>query len=368
MFESKAAETALQFAAQVPDLLRAGRSGSLIEYTRPTRVEPVCLVDMRAAQLPYIEDVLNAGLNIFSGYYLQAVSLAINVGSVDVLKTLDKLNPNRDPLEAADRAARDRWSGEAFNHGLPFPGQDDGGILASLEARAEEMSQEADGPSSQAIASINENANLSVGKLLDVKVKSDGQEATFPVAVRLMVSTIRPDVMAHTLSLGSKDTSIKERWHGWRSGQLRFWKDLVLAQDLIDEHRKNLVEDASGYYQSQTTRRNKNFISGVLSRNPSVATASSIMVMTSDTAKDLEREGRVRLKNFKDREKIFKDTYAMMFFVIDPDWEQVTIYHRSIEEPSEISIREIQRTNKRGGGPDIMEILNAFRQAKSPTL
>lgn len=91
-----------------------------------------------------------------------------------------------------------------------------------------------------------------------------------------------------------------------------------MAQDMIDEHRKNLMTDGSGYYQAQVGRKNKNMISGILSRNPSVATASSIFVMTSDTAKDLERNARARLKNFSDREKIFKDTYAMMFLSSTP--------------------------------------------------
>lgn len=224
MFDSKVAVTALEFAAQVPDLLRSSTSSSLIEYTRPTRVEPVCLVDLRAAQLPYIDDVMHAALNIFSGYYLQAVSLAVNVGSVNVLKTLDKLNPNRSPIEAADRGARDfgKWSfsGESFSFGLPFPDQDRG-LVASLEARRQDSEssmeatiteQERDmegGPGAKSIADINENSNLSVGKLLDVKVKSEGQEGSFPVSVRLMVSTIRPDVMAHTLSLGSRTPASK---------------------------------------------------------------------------------------------------------------------------------------------------------------
>jgi hypothetical protein len=58
----------------------------------------------------------------------------------------------------------------------------------------------------------------------------------------------------------------------------------------------------------------------------------------------------------------------MMMFIVDPDWEQVTIYHHSIDEPTEASIREIQRSNKSKGGTDIAEILNAFRQSKSPTI
>lgn len=376
MFDSKQVVTALEFSSQIPEMLRGAKGGSLIEYTRPTRVEPMTLIDMRAAQLPYIDEIVHAGLNIFSAYYLQAVSLTVEVGKVDVLKLLDKFNPNRDLGRAGAQAAGDLGnylSSESFKHGLPFPGQDDGGIAKSLEAREVAASMEEEGDRSDQVSvggirDINENANLSVGKLLEVTVKSEGQSATFPVQVRLLANTMRPDAMAHTLSLGTRGSSVKERYHQWRSGQIKFWRDLILVQDLIDEHRKNSVQDSTGNYKAQSKRASKNALAGLLSRNPSIGTASSLIIMTTDTAKDLERQIRGRLKNFKTREEVFSNTLSMMMFVIDPDWEQVTMYHQSIEEPTEVSIRELQRSNKRGGGPDIMEILNAFRQAKSPTL
>lgn len=348
--------TALDVAGQIADIARSTGSGSLVEYTRATRVEPSVLLDFRASQLPYIEDVLNNGLNMFAGYYLQAVSLAVNVGSVNVIKTLDKLNPNRDPMSSLSLRSM-----ESFKHGLPFPGQ------PSMEAFNDREVSE--GVSTRdAMKQFNESSNLSVGKLIDVNIESEGQKATIPISVRLRVSTIRPDVMTHTLSLDSKKVGKKERFHQWRSGQIEFWNDLVLAQDLIQKHRKNLMNDESGYYRARTTSKRRNTLSALVSGEISVATASSIFVLTTETAKELEREVRGRLKDFKVRQKLFEETYAMMMFIVDPDWEQVTVYHHSIDEPTEVSIREIQRSNKSKGGPDIAEILNAFRQSKSPTI
>lgn len=344
--------TALDAASQVGELLRSAKTSSLVEYTRSTRVEPTVLLDTRASQLPYIEDVLNNGLNIFAGYYLQAVSLAVDVGSVNVVKLLDKLNPNRDPLDSlADR--KRGLSSESFKHGLPFPGQ-------SLSQEAVDLSQ--------GVKQVNEMANLSVGKLIDVNIKSGKESASIPVAIRLRVNSIRPDVMTHTLSLDSKDTSVKERWHQWRSGQIHFFKDLIMAQDLIDQHKKNSIKDESGFYRARSNQKRNSALSMLFSGKISVATASSIFVMTKETAKELESKLRGRLSDFKTREKLFQETYAMMIFVIDPDWEQVTIYHRSIDAATEASVREIQRSNRSKNGPDITEILNAFRQSKSPSI
>ena len=376
MSSSDKVTTALEFANHIPDLIRSARSGSLIEYTRPTRVEPMVLVDKRVAQQPYIEDILHAGLNLFAGYYLQAVSLSVDIGNVNVMRLLDKLNPNRDPLDAVSNTSWSLTSFESNAGGLPFPDQqipaeytqEDLGRQAQRQAKHIEDADSLSGSDFEdAIKDINENANLSVGKLINVDVKSNGEEASFPIQVRLRTNMIRPDVLAHTLSLSAKEVSKKERWHQWRSGQIGFFKDLVLAQDMIDQHRDNLLKDASGYYRSRMDNRRKNVLSAVLSGNPSVATASAMMVMDAETAKELERKTRGKLENFKHREKIFSESYAMMFFDVDPEWEQITIYNRSIEEPTEVSVREIQRANKRNNGPDITEILNAFRQNQSPT-
>lgn len=376
--------TALDVASDIGEVIRSAKANSLVEYTRSTRVEPMVLLDTRAAQLPYIEDVLNNGLNIFAGYYLQAVSLAVDVGSVNVVRLLDRLNPNRDPIDTFANS----FSRESFKHGLPFPGQslsqeavnangkpiyNSKDYMKKLQKDADDKARKKyeDGKSSsdfsQGIKMVNEAANLSVGKLIDVSIQSGNQKSSIPVAIRLRVNTIRPDVMTHTLSLDSKDTSIKERWHQWRSGQIEFFKDLVMAQDLIDQHKKNMIKDESGYYRARQKQQRSNSISALLG-GMSVATASSIFVMTKETAKELESKLRGRLSQFKTREKLFQETYAMMIFIVDPDWEQVTIYHRSIDSATEASIREIQRSNKSKNGPDIAEILNAFRQSKSPTI
>lgn len=363
MFNLKDAVTPIEFAAQIPDLVQSAKSGSLIEYTRATRVEPVTLVDMRAAQLPYIDEVMGAALNVFAAYYLQAVSLSVNVGNVNVLRLLDKLNPNRDVSRAAGQAAGDfanYITQESFENGLPFIGMN--------QSPYSQESQDYDTTATlkDSIKLVNDSANLSVGKLLEVTVESGPQRATFPVQVRLAANTIRPDVLAHTLAMDSKDTSLKGRYHGWRSGQLEFFKDIILCQDLIDEHRKNLMRDTTGYYKERVNARKNNRIAALLTRQPSVATASSIYIMTSETARELEMKMRGRLKDFKTREKLFADTMGMLLFVIDPDWENITLYSRSIATVGELSVKEIQRSGKGGKGPDIMPILEAFMKQKSP--
>lgn len=382
--------TGLNMASKLTDSIRAAKSGSLIEYTQPTRVEPIVLMDEKITSLPYAGDIMQSLTSLFSGYYLQAVALSVNVGRVDVVKLLDKLNPNRNVADNVVNGISNgvatvvsMESAEAYRFRLPVPGRPDGlGILnASLEsagvldyvraAKGDNVDDGATGPTASpgrdSVKMLGELTNLSVGKMLEVQIESEGSKATFPINVRLVCSGIGSKELVHILSVGSKNISVKERFHAWRAGQLEFVRDLLLCQDLIDAHKKTLAKDPTGLYAEIRKRRQGNSVSAIFSGQPSVATASNIIVMAASSAKELERTVGGRLKDFRTREKIFKETYCMILAVVDPDWEVVTFYHRSLAIPTELSVKELAVSNK-GKGPDVSEILKAYQLGNSPSI
>lgn len=329
------------------------RSSSLIEFTRSARVEPTVLVDQRTMGLPYIGDVMQSLSSIFTGYYLQAMALSVDINGVETIRQLDRLNPRRDPAGAwlGALATESAVSIESGAYELPLPQHE-----PSMENRL--------GDNRKAVEQAN---NLSVGKLIEVKVGHDNNSAIIPVTVRLIVGGMAPDTFVHTLAVGGGERSVKERWHAWRAGQLTFVRDLILCQDLIAQHRKDLIKDPTGYYQQATARNRKNQIAAIGNVAPSIATASSMYVMSDKTASELESQIGGKLSDFRVREKLFKATYGMIAVVIDPEWEQITFYHQSIDTPTELSVRDIKNAN-RGSGPDVFEILKAFQLGQAPSI
>lgn len=356
------AVTALDLVGKLPDLMRAAKSDSIIEYTKPTRVEPLCIIEDRIKLLPYAHDLMQTLTTIYSGYYLQAVGISVNVGKVDVIRLLDKLNPERSPFDSAAGTAGYMLSTESYQHCLPSPSK-----KVSMEARGDDPrpAPSGGGFGKDTVLRLQENANLSVGKLLEVNVESCGHKATFPIAVRLIVNNGDEATLAHTLAVGSKDVSMKARWHGMRSGQLKYVEDGIFCQDLIDAHRKALMHD-TGFYAATLERRNRNVVSAIVSGQPSVSTASNIVVVTKDLVKKLEGQIAGRFSDFATRERIFKNTYVMLMVVVDPEWGHVTIYHRSIERPTELTDKELKSAGK-AQGPDIAEILKAYQLGNSPS-
>lgn len=403
----------LVLAANIVDRLfktQRADSASLVEFTKTTRVEPILLLDERLYSLPYINDVLQSMSSLFIGYYLQAVSLTTRVGRIRVLRTLDSLNPDRDTNahieEVADALIETGYgklvsmaSLESYGRGLPLPG-----TVASMEVGAiiskqptidppveltdtQKLEQSyKDDADKQALNSKGKlvgksiktdverfekafvPVNLAVGKLVDVTLKDGDQEASFPIMIRAITTVVPAGTLAHILGDGLRPTTAKERYHLWREGSLSFWRDIVFASDLIDQHRKALATEQTGIYQEILRRRSSSMRTAALTGSPSRATASNLIVISKETADEIERETNGRFKDAKFRDKLFQNTYVMILAIVDSrDFERVTFYHRGISMPTTLSVRDLKVANK-GTGPDVAEILRAYQLSNSPVL
>lgn len=353
--------------------LAAQKDANLISYSQPARVEPILLLDDRAAYIPFVGDAVHTLTSLFTAYYLQSIALDTTVSDVKVIKRLDKFNPDRDLAEATRSFfGLESYSPESYQFGLPMPGQPMGvenyGVnpvdyTASLEARdQDDKSSLATRDVSKMITDVS---NLAVGKVIEVSISENNQQAKIPVTIRCRVTSMPSDVVVETLAVGGEDTSARARWRKFRANELSFWSDIVLATDRIDAHRRALKKDNSGFYNAVYNRANKNAAAAVLSGGPSVGTASSIIVITEQTRQELERRIGNKLADYETRQGIFVNTFSILIAVLDPEWEEVTIYHRGIEMPTKIKASQMS-TAAKGTGPDVAEILKAYQLGSAP--
>lgn len=355
--------TPLQAVGRIPDLIRSSRSKSLVDYTKSTRSEPITLISRELVANPAISDIMQATTSIYAGFYLQSIAIASNVGRVDIIRTLDKVNPNRDPIEAGGLWIESGLSTESYQ----LPGLESAQkSKPSLESyRDHEETGVVTRMDRNSIDALSASTSLAAGKVFNVEISDQGQTASIPVSVRLFVTPLDQDVLLNILSHASKDNSIKERFYGIQSGRLKLINDGIFAMDLIREHRKTLMKDRSNQYQAILKRANKNRLSGVLSLNPSVATASNIAILSHTDARILEGQISGRLKDFKVRTRIFDNTYLMLLIVIDTDYDMVTFYYNGIEMPTQLSVRDIKHVNK-GNNMDVAEITRLLTLGQAP--
>ena len=473
----KVAETAGTAAVSEAKKQLANSNGvgsDLVRFTQSARVEPILLMDKNAVNVPFIQDVVHTAFNMFTGYWLLAVSLDAKINGISVGRRLDKFATDRslgDATMTMISESLESYKASLEGFGLPFieeilqeeevasmeavNGQDmaaaatAAAILdeeedmtpqerkaadverarmqkkadeAAAEARREvqaaeeraRRAQEKADDRAQRIADeelrnaqrkadelesyarrkadelerienerkeraktggtgvanaakyVEKITNLAVGNVIDVSIKEDGKEAIVPVTIRLRVAGMPSDVMVQTLAVGGKDVTFRSRWRAWRAGEIGFWSDFVLAMDRVDAHRAAMMKDETGYYKAVYGRATNNqMTAAILKDGPSLSTASSIIVMTEQTAKDLERRISGELKNFKTRQGIFGHTYSMLMIIVDPDWESVTIYTRGIEMPTKLTARDIKTAGK-SDSKELMEILKSYQLGRAP--
>lgn len=350
------------------------KTSSLVSATSVARVEPIVIVDKDCLFLEYLPDILQSTQSIFVGYWLQALSLITNVGDVNVGRVLDKLNPNRKVdtngfLETIVKAGIGKenytYASESMKYKLPTIAMEAKGDKGNKDSAIAKVDK---GNNDSAIAKVDNIAdltNLSIGKIINVTIKNNGQEAVIPISFRLMVNTLPPASCVQLLSQGSVDLSFSERWFKWRAGRISFIKDLVFCQDLIREQKRTLMTDKDGVYSEIAKRAKNSKLASFFSKNPSLAEASNIVVISEETAMQLRVKHNLNLDNFKDRQKIFDKTYAMILVVIDRNYERVNMYHYGISASTSVGLRDIKVANK-GSGPNIMEVLAAFKGGNAP--
>lgn len=354
---------------------------SYIEYTKSLRVEPTLLMEAVLAQSDITQDLLQVLLSIFSGYYLQAVAASATIGNTTVSKTLDKLNPNRDPMDTVLGFGIISLGAEQLDEGPKLPDlaiNQNFNKYVALENIKERYSLESNkspqddkkgslGNISDSLKEIKDVSNLAVGKMLNVELVKGKETVSVPVAVRLITSIVSGKALVDLISYSDKDLSFKSRWHGWRSGRLEFWKDIILCKDLINAHRQNLINDKSGFYREAIERNKKNNWATILTAQPSVTNMTNIVVITEESLRLLEQKINGRIDDFRTREKIFANSGLMLFTVVDTFRNRIKIYHQSIPRSTDLTFSSLKKASKDSSN-NILDILNAFQTGKPPVL
>ena len=369
-------ETLLQVVKGLLFVHKIQKQTSLSEISKIARVEPMVFVSKDVVTHDSIGSILQTTLSLFSAYYLQAIALTAEIGDVKVIKILDALNPDRDETGflISNEALKENvnLAHPAYTYSLPIqssPRSYKVSIEGSQSLLLPDTGTVALEGAIDPAKPINEASNLAVGKLLNVEIRIGEDKASsvrIPVLVRLAPAILSADSIMHLLAFKTEDTSLRERYHLWRAGRITFIKDLILCQDLIDEHKKALMHDQDGVFSEITRRGNNAKLYGLMSKMPSLSSASNIFIISEDIARTIELKLGGKLSNMAIRQKAFENTYGMMIIVINRQYERVTFYNRGIAAASELSVKEISQVSK-DKGPDIMDILKSYSMG-SPAL
>jgi hypothetical protein len=359
-------QSAITGVAKIVDYFKSNVAGhfsdtSLTSITKLLRSEPLTIISQDCANLKELPELLNGLSSIYSAYIMQAVAMLSRVNDVEVVRILDRLNPNRD---STGFLLQGRLATEGYHTQI----KDNYKFALPTRKLIQEAS---DSKVSENTKVLYEMANLAVGKLLNVSIsvptaEGNSKNVDVPISVRLAPTLLNDESLVHLFSHRKGDESLVERFYAWRAGRIKFIQDLIFCQDLIDEYRRAAIKDKTGTL-NEIVRRVTNARSfGLLTKNPSLAVSSNLYVLSKATAQHIESKVGQRFSSPAGREKLLKGTYAMIIAVVDSEWEQTTFYFNGIAQPSNWSFKAMVSANKQKG-PDIADVMKSLLEGRAPT-
>lgn len=212
---------------------------------------------------------------------------------------------------------------------------------------------------------LTEASELSTGKQFTVTFERDGNKAEVLMSLRLAVMLASTQEVQTLLTLSDQTNTFSERRLKVQAGQLKFWKDLVFCNDLIEQARKNRFKDKTGYYSRMMDRRSSNWLSGLLSFDLSINNASAIMIVEQETVDALSAEMGGDFDEFAVRKQVFDDTLTVYIAVVDTRFNQITIYTRGMDESTTLSVSDLKGKGGKGGG-NVDDIIRAYTSGNTP--
>lgn len=348
-------------------------SKSLVGRAAAARVEPITIIDSDLANNERLEDTLNVTVNLFASIYIQAIALtSTTVSGAQIIKTLDKINPAKAGEDVAySLESIDGVENSILKEDLSNQVKDVGDVL-SFESNGKNYTANRDKAKKATIkvgADVKETLRdipeLSVGKLMTVTLKAEGEEFQIPVSIRLAVSQAQKSSLVKALQHRfSGEESALERSVKWKTGAITSIVDLITCADLVRSHYKNLVADKDGIYTKLTPNKSSTLANAAWTGETTVAQASSVLIISKDTAIRVEAHTGGKFENMLFRQRILKATGVMILGIVDPLHDEVTFYLESLQQGQTLQGRSISKMGK-GDGPDVNEILKALVTGQS---
>lgn len=356
---------------------------SLADLSKLAEVEAITVIDNSLTVYDSTSDVLKYLNSLLAGWYLSSAAILTDTGRIKTVQLLERLNPAKSPSFAVANSILS--AGVASMASSEIEVSTDVKPLSFLPTTSTSLEAATNLPSTGSAkvsgnkdterttkfgasnaADLTTVQNLSVGQRVTLSLSDGKASKDISVGIRLITVPVQYNLLKTIMGWSEKDNRLKSRISAWRAGELSFWRDLVLMRDIFTERRRLLMNDKSDLLTSMLGRQRNSMVHSVMTATPSVGTMSSMMVISSDSVRQIEREVlNGRLSNFATRQRVMGATGLMVLAVVDPMSELVTVYVHTQALPSEFSIKQMKSASK-GGSSDLGEIIKLMNQNQMP--
>lgn len=190
------------------------------------------------------------------------------------------------------------------------------------------------------------NMSIAAGRTIDLTLSTgiDSPPITVPVVV-VFNSRIIPNTVFEYIFGRDFQLPFVQRWLQYRSGEIRFFKDLVFNIDRLDRRAKALKHDESGALSVILRHQNKAKLkkaAQIGDKDKSHNLANAILITDEETVKTMAKKSGYNLDRYLDRQWFFNTIYALFIVLVDSRYSRVTIYTNGIEHSATYSYNELK--------------------------
>jgi hypothetical protein len=383
-------------------------SKSLSQYTTELQLRPTFAIETELLNDSNMSTLIQTGLANYAGYYIVALSIDNTINGVSIGKALGKYSPTRDATGEAIRLMGQTVATVSTSSYKPvivsgnttlstlsnkisvparipdLPSK----YLAKLEvsteatyytvnpeAEAEDIAEGVFNYRETAVTSanndvadeINKLANLAAGRILTVDVSREQAKAKVNILLKPELKSIRSNMLVEIAGITKKPKSMRERLIAYFDrGTINSAFDLFVCRDLVEAHRRNLVEDTTGYYEKTHNRNVNNKTAAMLTGEFSVGTVANTWIISDATRTRIQATIGAKLDNKRARDKFFEESGIMTLIVYNQDYQRIFIYNHGIDDVSEISMNYLEKKTKSDSFD--MDVFKMLSQGSAPII
>lgn len=329
------------------------QTGSLAKSASKTLISPLVAVEDTPIHQDYMSDLMTVinlrDINDVLSHFAQQ-------GSVDGIKVSDLID-----------GIQPRRAGFLSLQGAESFGKSESALRA--ERMKERAGLEAQGPTGKPLqnvvtingkqyADLQDYKPLAVGRTVDASVNINGTQLTFPLTFRQTPVPVTSSDLQKIFEAARPQDGWLARIMMARTGEITS-PELLTGEDEIKREFQIRKNDLSGYYSEVTDRASKNLQAALRTGIVSMNTQANTIIMSSDTARNIELELGVRFDG-SGINKIRKAVMANTIVVVNDALGLFTFYYAGNNVPEEWTQRQITVSAKKDTSMDLASLAKLF--------
>lgn len=373
----------LSFGSLVNFLNNGGiedRTGSsLFQYTRRTIINSRVFIDDTLRGEDILNPLMMNLMNLYAGLILTAINVDRQVTSTKTVRDslsvvatedykvefandlmskyfegcsirstmADPVTTPADPNAAAAPADEDESKGKKKN-GESNPADHDPQRNTETEYRTKEFMNDVPIPS---------------GRIVQVTFDhKDYGKFNVNLLIQLSPIYVPTDVSQQFIAIHFKP-SISQRWLQMTAGEISFFTDFLLGNDLRRKRLDALRKDRTGIL-SEMIDRKENAISNMWMKIAQITPnrqniANTILIYDDKNFAKACSSNGINFKNYANRQKFFNSTMSMIVVVVNPMYNRVDMYFNGMQHSSTFTFDQLKK-NAKTEATDILAMMKQY--------